>query len=68
MNEITKQETENATTDASHGTLALNKDTLQDLDAPQAEQVKGGAIGSFVVCESDFACRTDLCLTTTGTR
>ena len=67
MNEITKRETENATTHVESG-MTLNKDTLQDLDTPQAERVKGGAMGSFVVCESDFACRTDLCLTTTGTR
>ena len=64
MDEMKKQETEHAATDADQGTLSLNKDTLQDLDTLQAERVKGGAMASILICESDNVCRTDICLTT----
>jgi len=45
MDEITKQETQTKSADATTGTLGLNKETLRDLDAlPASDGVKGGFI------------------------
>ena len=67
MDQTRAHETENAATEAGNGSLSLNRETLQDLDTPQNEAVKGGLAvrGSIAVCQdTDFCQPTTRCLTT----
>ena len=43
------------------GKLQVNKETVKDLTDKEAEQVKGGAFNSVVVCNP----RTEVCITGT---
>lgn len=57
MDEISKQETRTDAAGDAADKLELNRDTLQDLDAPRdGADVRGGAAaeGSRIICVTDF--------------